>query len=232
MPLGFEIYRQINRPDPELVERFRAVPTADLADVMYKRGGFDPQIGPVYRPIDKVVGPAITVSVPDGAFEVVKVALEMTEPGDVVVVNARGNVQQALLGGNVCRGLKARGVAGLIADGAVRDVSEIREDGLPVFARGAALVMVPIEGAGEVNVPIACGGVVVNPGDIVVADEDGIVVVPPDRAEEVLDAAEALDRKHQAAQPELLAGKVAGIGPILERVTARGATFHDRPYGG
>jgi hypothetical protein len=58
------------------------------------------------------------------------------------------------------------------------------------------------------------------------------VVVPPDRAEEVLDAAEALDRKHQAAQPELLAGKVAGIGPILERVTARGATFHDRPYGG
>jgi 4-hydroxy-4-methyl-2-oxoglutarate aldolase len=225
------VFREVDRPDREIVERFRSVPTADLADVMHKRGSVDPAIRPVFLPIPKVVGPAVTVSVPDGAFEVIKIALEMTKPGDVVVINARGITDQALLGGNVCRGLKMRGVAGLVADGAVRDVVEIREDGLPVFARGVALHMVPIEGAGEVNVPVAFGGVVVNPGDIVVADEDGIMIVPPDRAEEILSAADALDRKHQAAQPELLAGKVAGIGPIIERVTARGATFFDRAHG-
>lgn len=230
MPLGFDVFRGINRPNPQLIEKFRSIPTADLADVMQKRGGMDPLIRTLYAPLDRVVGPAVTVSVPDGAFEVIKIALEMSQAGDVVVINAHGDTKHALLGGNVCRGLKARGLAGMVVDGAVRDLTEIREDGFPVFARGLALFMGPIVGAGEVNVPIACGNVVVNPGDIIVADEDGIVVVPPHEAASVLEAAHALHERHQAAQPVLLSGKITGIDGILERAVERGAAFHDDAY--
>ena len=227
VPVGFEIYRQIPRPSAELIEAFRGVPTADLVDVMHKRGSVDPAIRPIYRPMPNVVGPAVTISAPDSAFSIIKAGLEMTKPGDVVVVNARGNLDAALVGGNVCRGLKARGVAGFLADGSIRDVSEIREDGLPVFSRGVALQMGPIPGAGEINVPIAFGGVVVNPGDIIVADEDGIAVVPPHLAEEVLAAAHALHESHQAAQPALLRGEVTGIAAILDQITKSGGAIHD-----
>ena len=227
MPVGFEIYREIPRPPAELIEAFRGVPTADLVDVMHKRGSVDPAIRPIYRPMPNVVGPAVTISAPDSAFSIIKAGLGMTQAGDVVVVNARGSLDFALVGGNVCRGLKARGVAAFLADGSIRDVSEIREDGLPVFARGVALQMGPIPGAGEINVPIAFGGVVVNPGDIIVADEDGIAVIPPHRAEEVLAAAHALHEAHQAAQPALLRGEVTGIEAFLEQVTKSGGVIHD-----
>jgi 4-hydroxy-4-methyl-2-oxoglutarate aldolase len=227
MPVGFEIYREIRRPPQSLIEQLRGIPPADLADVMFKRGSVDTDIRPVHSPIGPVVGPAVTISAPDSAFNIVKAGLEMTRPGDVVVVNARGSQDFALVGGNVCRGLKARGIAAFMADGAIRDVSEIREDGLPVFARGIALHMGPLNGAGEVNVPIAFGGVVVNPGDIIVADEDGIVVVPQDRVEQVVAAAHELHARHEAAQPILLRGEVTGIGAILDQIRASGGVLFD-----
>lgn len=230
MPVGFDIYREISRPSSDLLDKFRGIPPADLVDVMHKRGSVDASIQPVYRPIPAVVGPAVTISAPDAAFYIVKVGLEMTRTGDVVVVNARGNLDFALVGGNVCRGLKARGVAAFMADGAVRDASEIHQDGLPVFARGVALHIGPLTGAGEVNVPIAFGGVVVNPGDIVVADQDGIAVVPVADAEEILSAAVALHARHEAAQPVLLRGEVTGISAILDQLGQNGATVHDRTY--
>jgi regulator of RNase E activity RraA len=232
MPHGFEIYREIPRPDPALVERLRGIPSTDLGDVMYKRGAMDPGIAPLYRPMSPIVGPAVTVSVPDGAFEMVKVAMEMTRPGDVLVINARGNLGHALLGGNVSRGLKARGLAGVVVDGAVRDIEEIRTDGLPVFARGLSIIMVPIEGAGEVNVPIACGGVVVNPGDLICADEDGVIVVPPHVVEEVAEKAHRLHAGHMAVQEVLLRGEVTNIAAILDRAAQRGGTFIDGAFGG
>jgi regulator of RNase E activity RraA len=232
MPLGFDIYREIPRPPRELIEAFRGIPSADLVDVMHKRGSVDAAIRPIYRPMPNVVGPAVTISVPDSAFSIVKAGLAMTQPGDVVVVNARGNLDAALLGGNVCRGLKARGVAAFLADGSIRDVAEIQEDDLPVFARGVALQMGPIPGAGEVNVPIAFGGVVVNPGDIIVADEDGIAVVPPAEAEAVLAAAHALHAAHQAIQPVLLRGEVTGVAAIFEQITTTGGAIHDGAHAG
>jgi regulator of RNase E activity RraA len=153
--------------------------------------------------------------------------MEQTQAGDVLVINARGVLNGALVGGNVCRGLVHRGLAGLIADGAVRDASEIQQDGLPTFARGITTVMGPIDGPGEVNVPIACGGVVVNPGDIVVADEDGIVVVRPSEAEEVLAETAKLEASHEAVQPILLRGEVTNIAKIERALREQGCTFMD-----
>ncbi|HET8568767.1 MAG TPA: RraA family protein [Candidatus Limnocylindria bacterium] len=186
MPVGFRVFRRSRRPDAALLERSAGLNTADLSDAMNRSGTMDRGIAPVSVPMRRVVGPAVTVSAPTGAFNIVKIGMEQTRRGDVLVVNARGSLNGALVGGNVCRGLVHRGLAALIADGAVRDAGEIRRDGLPTFARGITTVMGPIDGPGEVNVPVACGGVVVEPGDIVVADEDGIVVIRPSDAEEVL----------------------------------------------
>jgi len=158
MPVGFRVFRRSSRPDAALLQRFAELHTADLSDAMNRSGTMDRGIQPVFTPIKRVVGPAVTVSAPTGAFNMVKIGMEQTRAGDVLVINARGVLNGALVGGNVCRGLVHRGLAGFVADGAVRDASEIREDGLPTFARGVTTVMGPIDGPGEVNVPIACGG--------------------------------------------------------------------------
>jgi regulator of RNase E activity RraA len=212
-----------------LLERFASLNSADLSDAMNRSGTMDRGIAPVFRPMRHVVGPAVTVSAPTGAFNMVKIGMEQTRAGDILVINARGALNGALVGSNVCRGLVHRGLGGLVADGAVRDVGEIQRDGLPTFARGVTTVMGPIDGPGEVNVPIACGGVVVQPGDIVVADEDGIVVIRPSEADEVLAATAALEASHAAVQPVLLRGEVTNIAKIEQALRDQGCAFVDEP---
>ena len=227
MPIGFRVYTRINRPDPKLVERFIALHSADLSDVVNRSRTMDKGIRPLYLPVKKFVGPAVTVSVPTGAFNAVKEAMQQTQPGDVLVINAYGNLHGALLGGNVCRGLVARGLAGMVADGAIRDANKIQEDGLPVHARAITTVMGSIEGPGEVNVPIACGQVVINPGDIIIADTDGIVVVPPAEAEEVLAGTAKLEASHAAVQEILLRGQISNIANIEKKLREMGCEFID-----
>jgi regulator of RNase E activity RraA len=225
MPIGNRVYMRINRPDPKLVAQFLPYHSADISDAMNKSRTMDKGIKPLYLPIPKFVGSAVTVSVPTGAFFVVKEAMQQTQRGDVLVINAYGNLYGALLGGNVCRGLKARGLAGIVADGAIRDASEIQGDGLPVQARAMTTAMGSLEGPGEVNVPIACGQVVVNPGDIIVADEDGIVVVPPAEAEYVLSETRKLIASHEAIQDVLLRGEIANINNIEKKLRETGCEF-------
>jgi regulator of RNase E activity RraA len=230
MPVGFRVYTHIQRPASEVLARFSALRTPDISDAMNRAGTMDNGIQPAYLPAKRVIGPAVTVSVPTGAFNVIKAGMQETRAGDVLVVNARGNLRGALIGGNVCRGLLHRGLAGVVMDGAVRDVSEIREDGLPVYVRGISAMMGPIEGPGEVNVPIACGHVVVYPGDIIIADSDGVVVVRPGEAETVADETESLLRKHAGVQEFLLRGEVTNIANIERGLRERGCEFLVGPY--
>ncbi len=225
MPVGFRVYTKVDRPDPALIKRFVEKFSPDISDVINRAGTMENAIHPMYRPMKRIAGPAVTVSVPTSAFNVIKAGMQQTRAGDVLVVNGRGSLNGALFGSNVCRGLLHRGVAGLIVDGAVRDVSEIQADGLPVFARGVSAGMGSIDGPGEVNVPIACGGVVVHPGDIIVADEDGIVVVRPEEAEWVLNEVVKLKAKHEAVQPILLRGEVTNIANIEKALRAEGCEF-------
>ncbi len=225
MPIGLRVYTHVARADRDLVCKFLPLHSADISDAMNRSRTMDKGIKPLYLPIQKFVGTAVTVSVPTGAFYVVKEAMQQTQPGDALVINAYGNLYGALLGGNVCRGLKARGLAGIVADGAIRDTSEIQREGLPVYARTITTAMGPLEGPGEVNVPIACGQVVVNPGDIIVADEDGIVVVPPAEAEEVLAETAKLEASHEAIQEILLRGEVTNIANIEKKLRDAGFEF-------
>jgi 4-hydroxy-4-methyl-2-oxoglutarate aldolase len=220
--VGFRCITNIQRPPQTDVDAFRRLRSCDISDVM-RRAGTMVGIKPVYTPIPPVLGPAVTVSVPAAGINMIKLGMQQTQPGDVLVVSARGETGYAMWGGNLTRGLKARGVGGFLIDGAIRDVSEMREDQFPVFARAVATAVGAVDAAwGEVNVAIACGGVVVRPGDIIVADEDGVVVVPPEDALAIADATRALMSQHESLQPTLLRGEVTYIEDITQRFEAAG----------
>jgi regulator of RNase E activity RraA len=145
-------------------------------------------------------------------------AIYRAEPGDVIVVEA-GDDEMAVAGGNVCAVAQRRGMAGFVIDGVIRDLAESRANGFPLFARGVSPIPGAKDGPGEINGTITCGGIAVHPGDVIVADEEGIVVVPRAQAAEVLkkgdakaaaDAAETLDnweRKHRARVESTLQAK-------------------------
>lgn len=220
--IGFRVVTQIDRPDPALVERLARFRSVDLSDGM-NRAQTMVGIRPAYVPIKMAAGPAVTVSIPASGINMVKMGMEQCRAGDVLVVSVQGDCTYAMWGGNVSRGVQARGVRGFVIDGAIRDVSEIRALDFPVFSRGIATAAGTLDSPrGEVNVPIACGGVVVNPGDIVVADEDGIVVIPPAAAQAVLEKTEQLVELYASIQPVLLRGEVTSIAAITKQLIDAG----------
>jgi regulator of RNase E activity RraA len=168
-----------------------------LADVLGRAHVMDTGIRPLWSPVPRIAGPAFTVRCPPGDNLMLHAAIYRAAPGDVVVVES-GDLDYALAGGNVCAVAQRNGIAGFVLDGLIRDVAEVREMGFPVFARG----VIPVPGgktaALPLNVPVRCGGVPVRTGDLVVADEEGVVVVPRERGAEVLAAAAAKQAKDEA----------------------------------
>lgn len=155
---------------------FAAIPSTTLADLLGRPQVMDAGIRPLWA-APRIAGPAFTVRCPPGDNLMVHAAIHRAEPGSVIVVEA-GDVEYAVAGGNVCAVARRRGIVAFVVDGVIRDLGEVRAMGFPVFARG----VIPIPGAKAVveplNRPVRCGGVEVDPGDVVVADEEGVVVVP------------------------------------------------------
>ncbi|MFJ3439654.1 RraA family protein [Streptomyces sp. NPDC086081] len=168
---------------------FKDVPPTTLADLLGRAQVMDIGIRPLWNS-PRVAGPAFTVRCEPGDNLMLHAAVYRAEPGAVIVVES-GDVDYALAGGNVCAVAQRRGVAAFVVDGVIRDLGEVREAGFPVFSRG----VIPIPGTkkkvGSLGEPARVGGVLVHPGDIVVADEEGIVVTPAARREEILTAARA-----------------------------------------
>jgi 4-hydroxy-4-methyl-2-oxoglutarate aldolase len=169
---------------------FAKLSPTTLADVLTRDRVMDIGVRPLWAGMPRVAGPAYPVRCPPGDNLMVHAAIYRAAPGSIVVVEA-GDRDFAVAGGNVCLVAQKHGVAAFVVDGVIRDLAEAREARFPVFARG----VIPIPGAkdavGVLNGPVRCGGVDVAPGDVVVADEEGIVVVPAARADAVLRAAEA-----------------------------------------
>ncbi|WP_329350300.1 RraA family protein [Streptomyces sp. NBC_01261] len=194
---------------------FEDMPTTTLADLLGHAQVLDLGVRALWGPMSRLAGPAFTVRCPPGDNLMLHAAIYRAEPGSVVVVES-GDVEYALAGGNVCAVAQRRGIAGFVVDGVIRDVGEVRAAGFPVFGRG----VVPIPGVKKAVLPlnerVRCGGVAVDAGDVVVADEDGVVVVPGARRAEVLagalarlaqEGAESLDEweaAHRARVDELL----------------------------
>jgi 4-hydroxy-4-methyl-2-oxoglutarate aldolase len=177
------------------VTGFDDVSPTTLADILGRDQVMDTGIRPLWPSEDRVSGPAFTVRCPPGDNLMLHAAIYRARPGSVIVVEA-GDTDYAVAGGNVCAVAQRRGIRAFVVDGVIRDVAEARERGFPVFARG----VIPIPGAKAVVGPLGgtvrCGSVTVHAGDVVVADEEGVVVTPADRSEAVLRDA----RKREAAE--------------------------------
>lgn len=176
---------------------FRDLPTTTLADVLPREAVMHHAIRPLWTSMERVVGCAYPVRCAPGDNLMLHAAIHRAPAGSVIVVEA-GDEEYAVAGGNVCAVAQRNGIAGFVVDGVIRDLAEVRERRFPVFARG----VVPKPGAKNVvdvlNGPVTCGGTRVNPGDVIVADEEGIVVVPHERGAQVLQQAEARAREDAA----------------------------------
>lgn len=206
---GFTVIKVIERPDPSLIVQFAGLVAANISDVQGRQNTLDARIKPIYQPMPRLCGPAITVKTRPGDNLVPFKAIEVAQPGDVIVIAGAYDPNYTVWGGIMSAMAKSKGIAGVVTDGLVRDVEQTQEVGFPVFATGLTPCGPTKDGVGQLNLPISCGGVVVFPGDIVVGDGDGVVVVR--RAE----AAEVLQRTH---------ARVALEQSWLERI-ARGELF-------
>jgi 4-hydroxy-4-methyl-2-oxoglutarate aldolase len=225
------IGRNVPRPPAELIERFRKVYLPDISDKVGQLYTMDSGIRPLYRPIKRLVGVALTVKMPPGDNMMVQLALAEAQAGDVLVVDWRGWTEACGTGTGSLTAAISRGLAGVVIDGGWRDVAEIQALEFPIFARSLSPFSPPKGRSGEINVPVACGGVIVQPGDIVVADEEGCVVVPRLHAQAVADALSDYELFTTLEQWRAQRGgeSYAGQGRRYEEIfLAQGGTYVDR----
>lgn len=185
--IGFRIVTDVPRASKEVVDGFADCPSTDIADIVSKMYTMSSGIRPLYSPMGRVAGSAVTVRVPPGDNLMVHAALSYAGEGDVIVVDARGDMEYALGGALVCAMAQEKGVRGFVLDGVYRDAGEIKDLDFPIFGRGLQARSPRKLGPGEINTVIQCGGVPIHPGDIVVADEEGAAVIPLEYAEIVLE---------------------------------------------
>lgn len=202
--LGFRILPAPPRVSVELVNRFRGLAPANLADAMGRFNFMDPDIRS--RSGIAMCGVAVTVLCRPADNLMVHKALELAEPGEVVVVSTCGNTTSAVFGELMCHTAAAKKLGGIVVDGAIRDVDGITRLGFPAFSRTVSPGGCDKDGPGEINVPIACGNTVVAPGDIIVGDEGGVAVVPCEQAEQVLRLVEELMTRETARIAEIQRG--------------------------
>jgi len=205
-PQGYRINPRVEGPAPEVVDGFRTMPAAAIGDAVSRNVG---TIGlrQYHARLDTVLcGPAVTVRVRPGDNLMIHKALMMVQPGDVLVIDGGGDVSQALVGGLMRTTCVVRKLGGLVIDGAVRDLTEWAEDGMPIFARGHTHRGPSKDGPGEINVPVSVAGLVVLPGDLIVGDADGVVAITSAEAADVLVKARAHLEKEAKIRAENLAG--------------------------
>ncbi|PLS17342.1 methyltransferase [Bacillus sp. M6-12] len=188
--LGFRVLPVENRPDKVLVKEFESVVTPHISDNMARLSAIGPELRP-YHKGGKLTGTALTVKTRPGDNLLVHKAIDMAEPGDVIVVDAGGETTNAIVGEIMMRIAQKKGINGFVINGAIRDLEAIKEDVFPVFAVGVTHRGPYKDGPGEINVPISIGGTIVKPGDIVVGDDDGVVVVPAEDANRILQLVKA-----------------------------------------
>ena len=229
-----QIYRQIPRPDPALVEALRGIPVADLHDELNAVDRKVRLLAPTMRPVidgARVVGPAVTAFNSPGDNLMMHTALYHARAGDVLVVSNGGAPNGALWGDNASTQAKRIGVVAVVADGPVRDIDGIRRQGVPVWSTIVSATRPTKALPGSVNVPIVCAGVLVFPGDIIVADADGVIVVPWADALRVAEAAKARIARDARMQEAIASGSTLfqeiGCEAALQKL---GAVIHDGPW--
>jgi 4-hydroxy-4-methyl-2-oxoglutarate aldolase len=201
-----EIRRDIERVSPEVVAKASGFAASILADVAGRRGTLQGGIAPL-SPSMRMAGPAFTVEVRHGDNLMIHAAMSLAKPGDVLVIDGKGDRTAALMGSIMINACKKLGLGGVVIDGSIRDTDELRELGFPVYAVGAnpngPTKFVP----GRINWPISCGGISVRPGDLIVGDADGVVVIEREKAPSLLEAATRKVAEERKRLDDIAAGR-------------------------
>ncbi len=202
-----KIVRKIQRPDPEAVKILGDLGVATVHEAQGRTGLMKPYMRPIY-PSAKMAGPAVTVLCQSGDNLMIHAAVEVCHPGDVLVVTTGSDSTDGMFGELLATSLVAHGVVGLIIDAGVRDVGELTAMDFPVWSKAIHAHGTVKSTAGSVNVPVVCAGASVNPGDVIVADVDGVCVVPRETVPEVVKASEARVAKEEKNRQSLREGKL------------------------
>lgn len=185
--IGFRIYELSQRVSPEWVEKFRDLPVANVSDCMWRMTAGGAALRPMHAG-GVLAGPAFTVKTRPGDNLMVHKAIAMAQPGDVIVVEAGGDITNAIIGELMVATAKRKGLAGFIIHGAIRDSAELGTGNFPVYAMGVTHRGPYKDGPGEINVPVSFGGMVIQPGDLILGDADGCLCVPLSDVEAVYEA--------------------------------------------
>ncbi|WP_059173179.1 RraA family protein [Bacillus sp. FJAT-27445] len=202
-----------------IVEQFMNIPTTCISDVVDGLNNMHPTIKPLKEEY-RLAGRALTVKIPVGDNLVLLKAIREANPEDIIVIDAKGDQYRAIAGDFIVGMAQTLGVGGIVVDGVIRDIVDIKKLNFPVFAKGTSVAASGKTGIGEINVPISCGGTAVNPGDIIVGDANGVVVIPQSEEQDILKKTLEKMRKDEIRE-EAVAGNVEATKQYLDKMLSK-----------
>ena len=222
--VGFSVTPIERRVAANLVDKFRSLPCATISDCMSRMAAGGPQLRPMHCE-GSLFGPAFTVKTRPGDNLLVHKALDMALPGDVIVVDAGGDLTNSIIGEHMAAIAKSRGIAGFVIYGAIRDYNAIKRANFPIFAAGITHRGPYKTGPGEIGRTIAIEGMVIEPGDLITGDDDGVLCVPFDQVGRVYAAASKKMASEQKVMADVLAGKALDRSWVDQTLSALGCNF-------